>query len=169
MTQYWAKMHMKSDSAAESVRPAKSQGPAGTYWESLVKPPFGGAFARQRPILTAPRSSFQRKEPAVTGFTFVSQMLHDVLPTPPSSGRGCRRRRRRIAASVLSNLFSALRAAPSCEKLTAESRQPTAALTVPLSHCPTVPLSHCLTNTLSHQPTKKELIRALFFLPLFSS
>ena len=156
MTQYWAKMHMKSDSAAESVRPAKSQGPAGAYWESLVKPPFGGAFARQRPILTAPRSSFQRKEPAVTGFTFVSQMLHDVLPKPPFSGRGCRRRRRRIAASVLSNLFSAPRAAPSCEKLTAESRQPPS-------------LSHCLTNTLSHQPTKKELIRALFFLPLFSS
>ena len=52
MTQYWAKMHMKSDSAAESVRPAKSQGPAGAYWESLVKLPFGGAFARQRPILS---------------------------------------------------------------------------------------------------------------------
>ena len=61
MTQYWAKMHMKSDSAAESVRPAKSQGPAGAYWESLVKLPFGGAFARQRPTLTAPRSSFLRK------------------------------------------------------------------------------------------------------------
>ena len=45
MTQYWAKMHMKSDSAAESVRPAKSQGPAGAYFESCVKPPFGGAFA----------------------------------------------------------------------------------------------------------------------------
>ena len=60
MTQYWAKMHMKSDSAAESVRPAKSQGPAGACYEPLVKPPVGGAFAGQRPILTAPRSSFQQ-------------------------------------------------------------------------------------------------------------
>jgi hypothetical protein len=34
---------------------------------------------------------------SVTIFTLVSQVLHDEEEKPPSFGRGCRRRRRRIA------------------------------------------------------------------------
>ena len=68
------------------------------------------------PILRAPPSSFLGKEPDVTGFTFVSPVLHDEEPEPPSLERGWRRRRRRIGASVLSlkntDLSSGLRPAP---------------------------------------------------------
>ena len=68
------------------------------------------------PILRAPPSSFLGKEPYVTGFTFVSPVLRDEEPEPPSLGRGWRRRRRRIGASVLSlkntDLSSGLRPAP---------------------------------------------------------
>ena len=41
-------------------------------------------------------------EVCVTGLSFVSPVLDDGEPKPPSFGRGCRRRRRRIAASVIS-------------------------------------------------------------------
>ena len=40
-------------------------------------------------------------EVSVTGFRFVSQVVYDGVLKPPSFGRGCRRRRRRIGASVL--------------------------------------------------------------------
>ena len=46
-----------------------------------------------------------RKEPNVTEFSSVSPGLHDEEPKPPSTGRGWRRRRRRIEASVLSKIF----------------------------------------------------------------
>ena len=34
---------------------------------------------------------------SVTGLALLSPVLHDGVPKPPSFGRGCRRRRRRIA------------------------------------------------------------------------
>ena len=48
----------------------------------------GLSLKRFGPILRASPSSFLRKEPYVTGFTFVSPVLHDEEPEPPSTGRG---------------------------------------------------------------------------------
>ncbi len=96
--------------------------------DEVQKPPSQGRGCRRRrrrigasvlyqrfgPILRASPSSFLRKEPYVTGFTLVSPVLHDEVQKPPSQGRGCRRRRRRIGASVLYQRFGPiLRASPS--------------------------------------------------------
>ena len=66
-------------------------------------------------FLRASPSSFLRKEPYVTGFTFVSPLLHDEVPSPLPQEGGWRCRRRRIGASVLPMNFrcsSGLRPAP---------------------------------------------------------
>jgi hypothetical protein len=58
-------------------------------WHIMASPIFGvpQGFAQLLPWEGA----------YVTGFPVVFPMLHDEEPEPPSSGRGCRRRRRRIA------------------------------------------------------------------------
>ena len=63
--------------------------------------PFRSGNQKEGPFMGRPRANFARlgnpmqdchlrKEPYVTGFTFVSPVLHAEEPEPPSTGRGWR-------------------------------------------------------------------------------
>ena len=80
-----------------------------TSSEHLKARPAGVAVRRRRigasvlfgPILSPIGQLLPEEGACVTGLSLLSPLLHDEEQKPPSTGRGWRRRRRRIGASVL--------------------------------------------------------------------